>query len=189
MKKTLFILLVFAAVIFYDCTKENLQQEKPVTPPQKNELVTAGNKYSVSVNFKSKLKISSSQWWYKDKGSFLVTLDGSTGGTVSKIKNNDSKVTFIKNTGTCDVELVSANQGNVEIASSSNVVAFSGQVYVTFDTVTTTTPKFSVNCDGETTYRGGASGPGAPEYVQFLDNGQKQVMSSPSFTITITPVQ
>ena len=189
MKKILALLSIVAVTVLCECTKENLQTQKPVTSFQKNEQVTAGNKYSVAVKFKANLKMSSTVWLYKDHGTFVVTLDGATGGVVSNVKNYNSNVTFVKNTGTCNVQLINANKGNIQIASSSHVVNFGGNVFITFDSTTTKTPKFSVNCNGQINYLGGASGPSAPIYLQFLDNGQKQVISSPPITVTVTPAQ
>lgn len=187
MKKIFSFLLLLTAISFWTCTKENIQTQKPAASLQKKTSPPAGNKYSVSVRFKAKVLESGTTWLYKDHGSFNVTLDGGTGGTVSNIKNSNSNVTFVKNNSTCTSQLVAANKGNVEIASVGHVAAFGGQVYVQFDSVKTKTPEFANTCGGQTTHDGGGEGPGAPIYVQFTDNGQKQVYTSKPYTITVTP--
>jgi len=188
MKKILLSSLIVIAAILYSCTKESLQPQTRSTS-EKNNSTLAGNKYLVSVNFKTKLKETTTLWSYKDKGSFLVTLDGGFGGTISNTKNYSSNVSFIKNTGTCDVQLIAANNGNVDLAPTGHVSAFGGQVYVLLDSANakTQTPLFTINCDGNPYNDGGAVGPGAPAIFQFTDNGQKQVFTAKPYTITVTP--
>lgn len=186
------MLATVVSTLLCTCSKENLITPKKAT--DENALKTtslAGNKYSVSVKLKSKDHVlGGCVWLYKDHSSFDVALDGSVSGTVSNIQNHNSDVTLIKNTTTCTVDLVAANQGNIDIPSGYHVAVFpfNHQVSISFDPDTVLTPEFKITCGADVSYQGGASGPAVPQNVQFIDNNQTQVFKTKPYTITVTPI-